>query len=120
MPAQKQPGGLLWSLARGFKRVGDFELTNETGYWKMHSTTAFIDYHRYKELISQEKLTPEQVEELLAVLSNGNLLPTGDYEWMDTFKDEISNRVIHTLLNLTGNINIDAYPPGFEGGRYHL
>lgn len=97
-------------LREALKRVGDFELTNETGYWKMHSTTAFIDYHRYKELISQEKLTPEQVEELLAVLSNGNLLPTGDYEWMDTFKDEISNRVIHTLLNLTGNINIDAYP----------
>ncbi len=88
------------------EKLGTFDINNDTGYWKLRSSDIFIDYFRYKELLAKDSMNKADIEELLAVVSNGNLLPTTDYEWMDPFKDEASNETIETLLRVAANLNM--------------
>ncbi len=92
------------------EQLGDFEIDNETGYWRLKTSDIFIDYFEYKELSQKETMTKEDIEVLLTILKNGNILPTSTYTWLDNFKDQCSNEVIKTLLNFVNVIDINQQP----------
>lgn len=91
-------------------QLGNFEIDNETGYWRLKTSDIFIDYYKYKELSQKETISKEEIDVLLEILKNGNLLPTSNYAWLDVFKDQTSNEVIKALLNFANHININEQP----------
>lgn len=108
--AKNNRGVYFGKLRNMLDKLGSFDITVEADYWKLSTSNVFVDYFRYKELIIKEMLCKNDVEEIIAITSNGNLLPASDYEWMDDFKDEISNETIQTLLNYTKKIRMEDEP----------
>lgn len=90
--------------------LGKLEINNETGYWCLKTEDIFIDYFEYEEVLAKGSWQRSDIERLIAIVSNGNLLPTANYPWMDAFKDEVSNRTIQTLLDFARTIDTSEDP----------
>lgn len=92
-------------------QVGSYELSNETGYWKLESTTIFVDYLELMKLrVEGGKPTKEQLDTLLMLSSRGNLLPEVSYDWLDSFKSYVSDFVIESLWAYASTLNIEKSP----------
>lgn len=66
----------------------------------------YCDYIRIISLLSHESLNKEQILELVAIVWRGAFLPESNYEWLDPFKAEVSDKLIDNLLNLAKLPNI--------------
>jgi two-component SAPR family response regulator len=66
----------------------------------------YCDYTRIFSLLYNESLNKEQIMELISIVRRGAFLPECNYEWLDPFKAEISDRLIDNLLNLAKFPNI--------------
>jgi DNA-binding SARP family transcriptional activator len=77
-------------------------LSKDTGYWKIDIdyNHMYVDYHNYLNIVKDKKdLDIEKIKCLSAITHRGNFLSNIEYEWLDTFKSEISNEVIDTYLH---------------------
>lgn len=77
-------------------------LSKDTGYWKIDIDYNFmyIDYHNYLNIVNDKnEIDIEKIKCLSAIIKRGNFLSNIEYEWLDTFKSEISNEVIDTYLH---------------------
>ncbi|MDB5125561.1 MAG: hypothetical protein JWP94_3690 [Mucilaginibacter sp.] len=77
-------------------------LSKDTGYWKIDIdyNHMYVDYHNYLNIVKDKKdLDIEKINCLSAITHRGNFLSNIEYEWLDTFKSEISNEVIDTYLH---------------------
>ena len=69
----------------------------------------YCDLAQYFYLIERIKQFPENsfnielLSEILAIIEKGALLPNMDDEWLDSFKSEISDELLETLLPLYKN-----------------
>lgn len=93
-------------------QVGQYDLSNDTGYWKFESAEIYVDYVEYTKLRSGISSPPkkEEIEVLAAIVRNGNLLPESDYRWTDSFKAHISDQSVHALWRYALSLNPDKYP----------
>lgn len=76
-------------------------LTKETGYWKINldEEKVYLDYRHYVELIhSKEKHSKENLYQLAQVTKRGSFLANAEYDWLDSYKSEISQDVVNTFL----------------------
>ncbi|NDV80711.1 hypothetical protein [Bacteroides sp. 51] len=88
--------------------VGDFELSNDTGYWLFDSNTIFTDYIQFsKRFFNADILQKEDVEMLMALSKRGNLLPDTDYAWLDSYKSNISNLVLDHFWKYANSLNFE-------------
>lgn len=94
------------------ERIGQFDLSNDTGYWKFESTEIYADYVEYMKLMAKISSPPrkEEIEVLAALIRNGNLLPESDYRWIDSFKAHVSDQIAQTLWKYAMTLNPDKYP----------
>lgn len=82
-------------------RMNHCHLSKNTGYWKIEIDYNFIyiDYHNYLSIVKDKgKLDWQKIKCLSDITQRGNFLSNIEYEWLDTFKSEISNEVIDTYL----------------------
>ncbi|WP_370103655.1 kelch repeat-containing protein [Winogradskyella sp.] len=93
--------------------IADFEISKKTGYWKLN----YEDKHLSTDLslflkISKNKnnLTKNDVESLLEILKNGSILENVSYEWLDSFKADVNDRVIDLLLTYVRSFKINDDP----------
>ncbi|WP_158996106.1 galactose oxidase [Mucilaginibacter sp. L196] len=83
-------------------KMGYCYLSKDTGYWKIDIdyNHIYIDYHNYLNIVKDKKdLDIERIKCLSAITKRGNFLSNIEYEWLDTFKSEISNEVIDTYIH---------------------
>ncbi|WP_183576848.1 galactose oxidase [Mucilaginibacter sp. X5P1] len=83
-------------------KVQDCHLSKDTGYWKIDVDydKIYVDYYNYLNIVKDKKKLDEQkIKSLFEITRRGNFLSNSDYEWLDTFKAEISNEVIDTFLH---------------------
>ncbi|MFC0513034.1 galactose oxidase [Mucilaginibacter angelicae] len=76
-------------------------LSKETGAWTIDidPEVVYVDYNRYLTLIkNKRKLNKQKIKELSDITQRGQFLPNSDYDWLDSFKSEISNDIINTYL----------------------
>jgi two-component SAPR family response regulator len=81
--------------------MGAVELTKKTGYWKIifNSDLVKSDYHDFLEISgSTSNLTKTNIFRLLEITKKGGFLINSNYEWLDDFKSDISDKIIETLL----------------------
>ncbi|REA62879.1 galactose oxidase [Dyadobacter luteus] len=85
------------------------QVSKETGYWKINIDyeKIHVDYTHYLSLIRNKKsLSREKIVELAAITKRGNFLANVEYEWLDSFKSEISNEIIDSYLGFAATMKI--------------
>ncbi|MDQ6478855.1 galactose oxidase [Dyadobacter sp. LHD-138] len=89
------------------------QVSKETGYWKIKIDyeKIHVDYTHYLTLIRNKKaLNKQSIMELADITKRGNFLSNVEYEWLDTFKSEISNEIVDTYLRFAATIKIADDP----------
>lgn len=84
------------------KLGGHYHLSRDTGYWMIDIdfSNIYVDYFTYAEIIRDKKMLDiERVKLLSEIVKRGNFLSNIEYEWLDSFKSEISNDVTNNLLH---------------------
>lgn len=85
------------------EKTGNLIIVSEGGYWSVAGDTSLCDYLRHYPLLhSLDPQTAEadDIEALLAVARCGTLLPDMQFEWLDRFKAEYSDRMITLLTRI--------------------
>jgi two-component SAPR family response regulator len=89
------------------EKVGDVEVNNDNTYWTIQfGENVFCDYSYVTKLLSGiNKNTNEddKIVEFLNIISAGEICPDVQTEWIESFKVDISNRIIDGLDYLAKN-----------------
>jgi two-component SAPR family response regulator len=89
------------------------QVSKDTGYWKINIDFQKIevDYMHYLELLGNRKLLSKQsIIELAGITKRGNFLANVEYEWLDSFKSEISNEIVDAYLRYAASVKIADDP----------
>jgi DNA-binding SARP family transcriptional activator len=89
------------------------EISKDTGYWKakIDFTKIAVDYHTCLDIIKEKgTLNKQKIKQLTAIIQRGAFLSNLEYEWLDSFKSEISNQVIDLYQHFASSIAISDDP----------
>lgn len=94
------------------ERLGGAKISKETGYWKFQGDEdTYIDYRSYLTIVtSKEPLDKKRIQELSAIVQRKGFLSETDYEWLDSFKAEVSIQVINTYMRFAEHLQIAQDP----------
>ncbi|MDQ0967850.1 two-component SAPR family response regulator [Flavobacterium sp. W4I14] len=95
------------------EKMNNCKVSKETGYWriKFDPTETYVDYQQYVDIIKDKaRLDKTKIIQLAQIIKRGSFLPAVGYEWIDSFKAEISNEIIDTYLHYAGTITIASDP----------
>lgn len=96
----KNNRAVYFNKLRGIIRhLGQYELSNKTGGWKIEFEEAYVDYYEFVKIISKPRITETEIHILLNITSKGSLLPDHNWEWLDDVKAAVSDAVITILTN---------------------
>ena len=91
--------------------MGAVELTKKTGYWKIifDNNSVKSDYHDFLEISgSKANLTKLNICRLLEITKQGGFLINSNYEWLDDFKSDISDKIVDTLVAFAEKCKLDT------------
>ncbi|MDN3580737.1 galactose oxidase [Mucilaginibacter flavus] len=94
-------------------KIGHCQLSKDTGYWKIEIDYSHImvDYHNYLNIVSNKtKLNKQKIVQLTRITQRGNFLSNIEYEWLDTFKSEVSNEIIDSYIQFAASVPIADDP----------
>jgi two-component SAPR family response regulator len=89
------------------------QVSKETGYWKIKidDDKIHVDYMHYLNLIGNKRLLSKQnISELAEITKRGNFLSNVEYEWLDSFKSDISNEIVDAYLRYAASVKIADDP----------
>lgn len=89
------------------------EVSKETGYWKVNLDPSIIsvDYLQYQHIVHEKNLRDKKsIQELIGLVQRGSFLSNLEYEWLDSFKAEISNEVIDIYIHFANSTDISKDP----------
>jgi len=94
------------------ERLGSTRISKDTGYWKFQADgQIYIDYQNYLAMVTnKEPLDKARINELSGIVQRGGFLSETDYEWLDTFKAEVSIQVINTYMRFAEHVPISDDP----------
>ena len=94
------------------EKIDNAKISKQTGYWRFEADdTVFVDYQKYQAIVSNKgPLDKSLVKQLSVIVQRGGFLFETDYEWLDSFKDEVSIQVINTYMRYAENVRIDDNP----------
>lgn len=81
--------------------IGAIELTKKTGYWKIicNHEEVKCDYADFLKITSSKSnLTKQNVNKLVEITQKGAFLLNVNYEWLDDFKADVSDKIVDTLV----------------------
>lgn len=92
-----------------FAEIGAIELTKNTGYWKiMYNYKTFkSDYSDFLQITgSKSNLTKPNISRLLEISKKGSFLMNSNFDWLDDFKSDVSDKIIDTLVTFAEKCNL--------------
>jgi DNA-binding SARP family transcriptional activator len=93
--------------------VGGCKLTSDTGYWKIKYDPKILknDYFELLQITNTKKeINKKHVKHLIEITKKGPFLLNLNYEWLDTFKSDISDKIVDTLVDFGENFTIEDEP----------
>jgi DNA-binding SARP family transcriptional activator len=81
--------------------IGAIELTKKTGYWKILYNYKDVksDYAEFLQITSSKSnLTKQNISRLVDITQRGAFLINSNYEWLDDFKSDVSDKIVDTLV----------------------
>ncbi|CAN5545881.1 hypothetical protein BH09BAC4_BH09BAC4_15710 [soil metagenome] len=94
-------------------KVGGCSLSKESGYWSItfDFNQVYVDYERYMAIITDKTtLTKQTISELGEITKRGSFLLNTEYNWLDEFKSDISNKIINTFLQYAEDLSLSDDP----------
>jgi two-component SAPR family response regulator len=94
-------------------KMGHCHLSKDTGYWKIEIdyNSILVDYHNYLNIVSDKnKLNKQKIIQLTHITQRGNFLSNIEYEWLDSFKSDVSNEIIDSYIQFANSIQIAEDP----------
>ncbi len=91
--------------------IGDIELTKKTGYWKIIYSEKDVkcDYADFLQTTgNKSSLTKEDVNRLVEITQKGAFLLNANYEWLDDFKADVSDKIVDTLVTFSENCDLKS------------
>lgn len=86
----------MTKLRNLLKQVGDISIAKYGNFWNIQfGEDATCDYLKAMQLYKE--CQTEGLDQLLALLLHGSMLPNVENEWVDVFKNDFSNRTIDLL-----------------------
>ena len=118
MPIKNGRNNLAVNIGKLKAALGiDFQdyLTSNSGVWKFEipneNSRIYCDYQTsLQHLNSPQKLSISEIKELMTIVNKGGLLTDQSYEWLDSYKATISNKLIDAFQDFL-NSNSDNLSP---------
>jgi two-component SAPR family response regulator len=88
-------------------------ISKETGYWRLNidDEQIRVDYAEYLTLVSGKRtLSKSDITELANITKRGSFLSNQEYEWLDSFKSEVSNEIVDAYLRYASSVTIAEDP----------
>lgn len=88
-------------------------ISKESGYWRANIDyqQIHIDYAEYLKLVSDKRvLSKQDIVDLSQISKRGTFLADLEYEWLDSFKSEISNEIVDAYLRYAASVKIADDP----------
>ncbi|MCF0062924.1 galactose oxidase [Dyadobacter chenwenxiniae] len=88
-------------------------ISKESGYWRVNIDyeQIHVDYAEYLKLVSDKRLLSKQdIFDLSQISKRGTFLADLEYEWLDSFKSEISNEIVDAYLRYATSVKIADDP----------
>lgn len=99
---------------RGFLReLGSCVINKETGYWKItHDYNELkTDYFQLLQVIDdKDNISKDRIDRLMKITEKGPFLFNLNYEWLESFKQDTSDKIIDTLITFADNFDITSDP----------
>ncbi|WP_214227555.1 galactose oxidase [Pedobacter sp. B4-66] len=95
------------------EKMAGCQISKQTGYWKIDfdDTKVKIDYSQYLNIVSSKgEMDKRRVNELTKIIHRGSFLSNVEYDWLDTFKSDLSNEIIDAYLHYAATIKITDDP----------
>ncbi len=95
------------------EKMDGCQISKQTGYWKIDfdDTKVKIDYSEYLNIVSSKgEMDKRRVNELTKIIHRGSFLSNVEYDWLDTFKSDLSNEIIDAYLHYAATIKIADDP----------
>ncbi len=92
-----------------FEQLPSIAITKDTGNWMitLNPEKVYLDYFEFLKLTNSKKaINSQQIGQLTEIINRGGFLINLEYEWLDDFKGEISNKVIDTYLTYTKQLDV--------------
>ncbi|MES2518962.1 MAG: hypothetical protein V4585_12690 [Bacteroidota bacterium] len=94
-----------------FEQLLGIQINKDSGNWKIifEASQVNIDYSEIQNLTNSKKVLNEgQIKKLLTIINQGSFLSNLEYEWLDDFKGEISNKIIDALLAYSEQLKVET------------
>ncbi|MDR2382499.1 MAG: hypothetical protein LBD76_01265 [Prevotellaceae bacterium] len=103
--ANNNRGVAMSKIRQIMKHVGDVQFLKRGMYWMVKfSNDIYCDYYEVLILIRNIKESKERnindIKRLLSIVSEGELLPNMQIDWVDSFKSDFSNDFVDLILSL--------------------
>jgi two-component SAPR family response regulator len=88
-------------------------LSHKTAYWKIEfdEKVLFNDYHECLKITNTKRvLSKEKIGMLMELSKKGTFLASANYQWLDDFKDNISNEIIDKMTAFAQSQKIEEDP----------
>jgi len=90
--------------------IGNISLDNNNSYLKLNlDEHVFCDYQSVFRYLNHPHSfeETEKINGIIRVVKHGSLLPNLQSDWLDSFKSEISNQIIDTLLEYSKGLDVN-------------
>ena len=103
--ANNNRGVVLSRVRQLFDQVGEMRFEKRGTYWTVEiGNDIYCDYYEVLVLISKikknKKIDVNDIRSLLQIVSEGELLPDMQIDWVDTFKSDFANELVDLMLYL--------------------
>lgn len=89
------------------ERIGDVKIVNQKGFWSIcFEDDTICDYIEAQHLFTEQNGNQDTLEKLVELLLRGVMLPNVEEDWVDSFKNDFSNRTIDFLTGLLRNSDL--------------
>lgn len=110
--ANNNRGVAMNKIKQILESVGEARFSKQGSYWSVEfSEDIYCDYYEALLLIRKikenQKLDILDVKQLLTIALEGELLPSQQVEWADSFKSDFSNQFVDLLVDLINRKGIE-------------
>jgi two-component SAPR family response regulator len=90
------------------ERMDGCQISKNTGYWMIdfNQNNVKVDYQQYLDIVNGEgEIDKQSLTKLTKIVHRGGFLSNLEFDWLDSFKSEISNEIIDTYLHYAATVN---------------
>ena len=111
--AQNNRSVNITKLKNLLNELGDCKIDKETGYWKINHNYKDIktDYYEVIQITTNKKnIDRDRIDHLIKITEKGPFLSNLNHEWLDSFKQDLADTIIETLINFAENFDFKSDP----------